>query len=73
MNRIWLLRNNVYHETDQGRITQYKKEELTRWMEKIWGRHSDLQGQLQEFKHTHSGKREVTITFDTTHSNAGRC
>jgi hypothetical protein len=64
MNRIWLFRNNVYHEANQGRITQaYKKEELTNWMGKMCRRHSYLQRQLQEFQHKHVGEIEVTGNF----------
>jgi hypothetical protein len=56
--RVWKFRNSIYHADQNGRIARYKREEQQRRMDKIWARHLELQGRLQQNQIMHFDNRE---------------
>jgi hypothetical protein len=58
---IWMFRNMIYHDDNQGRVAQYTQEELNRRMESIWATKEEFRTRLREFQAFHfEGQYQIT-------------
>jgi hypothetical protein len=56
-----LLRNDIYHQYNEGTIVRYKLEALERDMDKLWARHIELLPKLWDFQKQHVNRRQCIV------------
>jgi hypothetical protein len=58
MDRIWMYRNNRYHENPNQQVVRYKTKALYRRYEEMWEKHAGLVERLHVFQMTHFEDRQ---------------
>jgi hypothetical protein len=61
LKRLWQLRNDIYHQDNEGTIARYKLEALERDTEKLWARHIELLPKLWDFQKQHFDRRQRIV------------
>jgi hypothetical protein len=57
------LRNNIYHQDNEGTIARYKPESLERDMEKLWARDIELLPRLWDFQKQHFDRQQCIVNL----------
>jgi hypothetical protein len=50
MDRLWMYRNNKYHENTNQQVARYKMEALDRRYDEMWEKYTGLIDQLHDFQ-----------------------
>jgi hypothetical protein len=60
---LWLFRNDINHQDNEGTKAIYKLEALERDMDKLWARHMELLPKLWDFQKQHFDRRQLIVNL----------